>query len=117
MKRGPLDAHSTLAVRPLDVAILLNNVHKSAQDEDTGFNDADITLAQMTTRMNRRKVPFKVDTVERALYCCNLMDEKGEFWHPLGVTFEDFLKSIAVQNGRPLLFDRFYNYFKARELA
>lgn len=103
-KKEPLYYEPSL----LDVATLLLHIHWGAQDEDVGFEDADRTLDQMTRTMCKRTLPLKKDVLESALWSCNLLSEKGQFWSPRGETFQEFVHRLLKPHKGD--FDEFYNW-------
>jgi len=97
-------------LRLLDVAVLLFNVHKGATDAEVGFEDCRETLDTFTRKLNKYMFVDPM-LLESALWSCNLLDEHGRFWHPQGLTFEEFLKKV-VRRGK---FNRTYNVIENEE--
>lgn len=97
-------------VTALDVTALLFNVVAASKNHEVGFEDASRTLKELLGELN---VTLKLSesTIESALWCANLLDEREEYVHPLGVTFESFAQKLAGQE----VFDRGYNYFRDRK--
>lgn len=91
------------AIKLIDLAILLYHVHKGAEDQEIGFEDARESLESLTTQLNKT-VYIKEAHIESALWSANLMDEKRTFWHPK-LDFNSWVKSIVGTDG----FNRFYN--------
>lgn len=75
----------------LDLVVLMFNVFKAEKDPQVGFEDANNTLEMLIKQLNFR---FKTspEAIESALWSCNLLDEKKEFWHPFGMSFDAFVK-------------------------
>ena len=94
----------------LSLAILLYHVHRGAQHDQVGFEDAQETLDTLTRKLSRR-VPVDPAVLESALWSANLMDEQGQWWHPRGLTFEQFVKGMLPG----MKFDRTYNTLKKIE--
>jgi hypothetical protein len=94
----------------LDVAVFLQHIYKAAGNDKVGFEDARRTLDMLVRELNRG-VLLPPDTIESALWSCNLLDELGEFAHPRGLTFEQFAKRFAFDHE---VFDRETNYFRGR---
>ena len=92
----------------LDVATLLVHVRWGAQDDEVGFEDADRTLDQMTRTLNKKTVSLRKEVLESALWSCNLLNEKGQFWSPLDETFQEFINRLLKPHGSE--FDEFYNW-------
>lgn len=91
-------------VRLLDIAVLLYAVYQGAADEDVGFEDAQETLDTLTRKLNK-KIFMEPAVLESALWSCNLLNEKGKFIHPRGLSFEQFLKDVLGRDK----FNRVYN--------
>lgn len=93
------------SVRLLELAVLLYNAHIAARDDDIGFEDANDTLDNITRRFNKWIFvdPALVDSL---LWACNLLNEKKQFVHPRGLTFEQFIEKILKGRGK---YDTFYN--------
>jgi hypothetical protein len=83
-----------LMVSLVDIVALLDNIYRGAQHAEVGFEDASRTLDAITHELNK-KVFIDPSVVESALWSCNLMDEQGKFWHPRGLSFEQFLKKLV----------------------
>lgn len=92
-------------VNILDLAVLLCNVFRAAQSSDIGYNDAEMSLRRLKKEcwMTKR---LPVELVEKLLYCSNMLDEDGKFWHHEGKSFEQFLKAFEVA------YDREYGWVK-----
>lgn len=93
-----------LNLSTLDLAILMYNVYRSAHE--LGYADADTSLDELIYSENPR-IRIKHSTLEKFLYCANMLDEKGKFWHPYNKSFDGFM---AKQPRWPK-FDRVHNYF------
>ena len=98
MKQGKIN------ISVLDLTVLMYNVYHSVPI--IGYNDAHKTLEELIYSVNSR-VKIDADLAERLLYCSNLLDEKGKFWHYTGKSFDNFLKTQKWQR-----FDKGRNYFK-----
>jgi len=107
-----LDELSRYSVDTLDLAVLLLHVHLAAKEPDIGYEDANHTLQFLTSRINKvTHVPREF--LESALWSCNLMSEKGKFWHPRkGEDFSRFVKRLLPKS---IEFDMFYNYMKEKK--
>lgn len=89
----------------LQLAILLFHVHRGATDDQVGFEDAQETLDTLTRKLNR-PVHSNPVLLESALWSANLLDEQGKWWHPHGLTFDEFVVQLL---GRKVKFDKIYN--------
>ena len=92
----------------MDSAVLLYHLHKFAKKH--GHSDADRTLSELT-RLLSFNTRILTSVVESGMYCCNLLDEEKEFWHPDGATFDEFSKKV----GKGKRFNKRYNYFEDRK--
>jgi hypothetical protein len=92
----------------LDATVLLYHLHRFAIKH--GHSDADRTLNEVT-RLLSFSHRCLTSVVESALYCCNLLDEETEFWHPEGATFDEFARKV----GKGRKFNKRYNYFEDRK--
>lgn len=96
---------------PLEVAVLLVNLHQAAQDPEIGHQDHVLGLRQLTQRLSHStRIRVKKEHLESALWACNMRAEKGTFWSPyveVTTSFDDFLNGIRLGKGER--FDKFYN--------
>jgi hypothetical protein len=97
-------------LRVMDVAVLLYHVWRGAQEPEVGFEDAGNTLDGLTKSLNK-KVFVPPGLLESCLWSCNLLDERGQFWHPRGLTFEQFASSVLGRDR----FNRTYNWIETAE--
>lgn len=95
-----------IRMKIVDLLILLYHIEQGAQDQHVGFEDAEMTLDEMRKSLEH-DVSLSIDLTQRALWSANLMDEQRKFWHPYGLTFNQFLQRILVGTG--LKFDKTYN--------
>lgn len=109
MKRRKLISFHEEAERVdlLDLSTLLYNVWVVAKDKKIGWDDAELTLNDITFEL-KRICKVRTTRVESALWACNMLNEKGRFWDIKGRNFDQFAKSIAPGK----VFDKDYNYFK-----
>lgn len=77
-------------VKALDLMVLLYHAHRAATDPLIGYEDANTTIDELTRKLTFRN-KFDVQHLESALWSCNLMDEKGQFWSPFGLSFKDWV--------------------------
>lgn len=98
-------------VRFYDLIVLIYHLHRFTQKYE--HNNIDKSYAQITKHVTPKKWVSKQD-LEHLLYCCNLLSEDGEFWHPDDIDFDQFLRE--VQKRYELSdFDKLRNYFKEGE--
>ena len=102
----PKSSPKIMKVTLEDLAVLIFNVHLGLQNKEIGFEDAYNHVNEILGEVDR-PVKLKREHVESMLWSANLLDERGEFWHPRGMSFEKFTKRL----GRKKLFDRRYNLF------
>jgi hypothetical protein len=91
-------------IRMLDVVVLLYHVYQGLKDDDVGYEDAEDTLALMTRRLSPI---YRMDPkiLESALWSCNLLNEKGKWWHPNDRTFDEFIRDVLGEDS----FNKTYN--------
>lgn len=92
-------------VRPLDAAVLMHNL-MTCPDRTSG---ADYLLEQIIQELNARRYSFKREIIEAALYCCNLNNEAGKFWHPQKIAFTTFVYHLGLDNKTKFKFNLKYN--------
>jgi len=86
-----------LGMRTLDLAALILAVSKASKDPEIGWQDANHSLEQFYVRYGF-KVKIPVHFAETALYCANMLDEQGKWEHPLGWSFDHFLREMNLKN-------------------
>lgn len=94
----------TRNVTVLDLVVLLGNVFRGLADNTVGYEDTKLPLDTLVRHLNRR-VKVWLRDLEPALWACNLLDEKGDFWHPKGVTFDRWISTMLPYDK----FDKLYN--------
>lgn len=110
MARVPNHAKNKVPISVLDLAVLLFYVHRGAADNEVGFVDARESLETLTRELNKA---LYVDPtmLESAIWSSNIMDEQGKFWHPEGLTFDEWVRRIA--NGAK--YNRVYGLFESKK--
>ncbi len=100
-----------IPISPLTAVVLLHHVTKC----DDADNDADRTVLEITQQIDNFRRSLPTALLESALYCCNMENERGNFWHPYGWSFDKFV--VETINDEDLHFDRYYNviYEKKRK--
>jgi hypothetical protein len=104
-------------VKPVEMATLLVNLHLAAQHPLVGHGDHVQSLRDITNSMNIGTVKIRKNTLESALWACNMMEELGEFWAPFieptriknYSEFQRFLDGVHGRLPYGYKFDRFYN--------
>ncbi len=94
-----------IEVPNFDLVVLL--LHYIWHQGKHGNMDAVRSYKEIKRRYNRKRW-LRLNDVEALLYCANILSEEGEFWHPDGISFEEWVKQSL---GRADL-DRVYSYFK-----
>lgn len=89
-------------VSPSDMVVLMHHVLYSEDAE----NDADRMVEELAMHLDHYKGYVGKGVFESALYCCNMENERGNFWHPLGMKFDAFLERVIPLGQR---FDKYYN--------
>jgi hypothetical protein len=82
--------------------VLLHNLLSCAD----GDNDANRTQDDLFRELNKRQVYLDKEVLESCLYCSNMNDEDGKFWHPQHKSFETFLRYVLPPKHT---FDKVYN--------
>ena len=75
----------------------------------TRENDANETLESVIAYYKTRTLNLPMRLLEGGLYECNLADENKDFFHPEGLTFDQFLDTIKVGRWE---FNKDYNYYE-----
>jgi len=89
-----------------DLAILMVNMLEASRDELIGF-EPDGTSLDHTLRNMAMTVTLALEDVESALWAANMRNERGNFYHPRGLTFDEFLGSVL---GKDYKFNKDYNW-------
>jgi hypothetical protein len=97
----------SVSLRPVDIAVLLHNVYHCPD----ASNDADHTVNEIVTILNKGAGYLSKDILESALYCCNMNNEQGKFWHPQKISFDSFVKHLL---GAKFTYDTYYNLIEAK---
>ena len=93
--------------------VLLHCIEKGASHPQVGFYDINYTQLQLMRRL-RRSLRVRLSDLSSALWSANLLSEVGEFEHPRGLTFQDFLLECLPDTYE---FDYFFSLIKEKELA
>lgn len=91
-------------VKIMDLVVLMGNLWKGAKDAQIGFEDADQTLNELSSKLDH-EVWIKLTDLESALWSCNTLNEAEKFWHPRNEKFDSFLSKLL--NRRK--FNKIYN--------
>jgi hypothetical protein len=89
---------------------LVDNVYRGAEHPDVGYEDAHIPFNKYLETLKSMHA-ITVDRLESGLWSCNLLNEEGKFWHPRGLTFDQFLGSLKTGD---FVFNKTYNVFESR---
>lgn len=92
----------------LDLATLSFNIERAALNPQIGFEDYDKTKKELLRGLERH-TEISTRDLESALWSCNLLNEKGLFFSPTALTFQEFVKGF-LDPGE--MFDERYNYFR-----
>ena len=84
-----------------DLSVILHNMWLAKTDPDIGFLDAQNLMNDVVGTFRKRFNVSKAH-LESALWCCQMLHEKGKFWHPDGATFDQFL----IRHGLNKAFNR-----------
>ncbi len=95
-------------VSPLEAVVLMHNVTHS-EDADC---DADRTVTDLIKDLDTTDGYVSKGILESALFCCNIENEKGKFWHPLKYSFTAFVNEL-LPGGQE--FHRYHNVIVKKE--
>ena len=96
---------------PLDVMfILFTNFYRALEDEDIGFADCNNSIKTINDKMTEeRSIVLSRADLEALLWSANMLEEKGEFWHPKKERLTDVVDKLLTKNED---FDYYYNLIK-----
>ena len=97
-------------IDPLTAVVLLHHVVNC----DDAENDADRTVPELANEINSYQSSLSKELMESALYCCNMENELGRFWHPWRWNFDRFVEN-CLRSHSDLHFDRYYNQIYAKK--
>lgn len=89
-------------VSPLEAVILIHHVVAS-KDAD---NDAERTVEELVTEIDTFDGTLSRSVLESALYCCNMENEREDFWHPRSWEFKRFVKELLPPQD---MYHEYYN--------
>lgn len=96
----------TYHLTPLDYVVLLGNI---VNCEEANYG-VERTKTELITALNTSNWKgLREGLFEEALYCCNMNNERGEFYHPLNLNFKIFLSRVIPIEKE---FDMFWNLIK-----
>lgn len=93
------------------LAVLLYNVRKAMADPKIGFEDGERTIEGLCSQINKTVYIYR-DAIESALWSSNMLHEGGKFWHPKGLTFNQFSKQVCPKE---MQFNKIYNLFEFKK--
>lgn len=96
------------AISPLEAYVLIRHVLESEDAE----NDAERTVEELASEIDQFDGYLSKGVLESALYCCNMENERNQFYHPLYASFERFVKELLPIDQD---FDKYYNVIKDRK--
>lgn len=85
---------ATIKLSLLDGSILMQNSMKASKDKEIGWGDTRFSLGTWKYVLGG-EFTVRQDLVETGLWCAKMLEEKGEFFHPEGLTFDQFLKRMT----------------------
>lgn len=94
--------HPFQRLSALDFVVALYNVATC----DEADCDPEYTQKKLIISIMKYKGAVTKPSLERVLFCLNMNDEAGKFWHPLNYSFDKFLKQAVPQGWK---FDKYYN--------
>lgn len=99
--------HKKLLIDSYDLVTILYHLHIASKDQTIGFNDSIHTLKEVEREFLFNRY-FSISKLESALYSANMCDERGKFWSPQDLTFDQWLRKLKIDK----LFDKRLNYLK-----
>lgn len=104
-----------IGITPTDLAVILYNFYEANNDPDIGNEDTEYTIDDFEHLTN---VQLLVSTrlLEAFLWSSNMRSEKGEFWHPRGYSFKEFVNKVLTQTEN-YRFDHTYNWITKVDLG
>lgn len=100
-----------IGIKVIDIMVLLDHVRLGASMPDVGFEDANQTYDSMLRKLNK-VIALPVSDVESALWSANLLDERGKFSHPEGLTFDEFVSKLKKDTET---FNKNYNFWESKD--
>lgn len=102
-------------VNLLQMLVLAANVVKARTlPDEVGYLDWDQPFWRFTEKLKRFGATMKKSELEAALWACNLLDEKGEFFNTTSETCDVFINQLMNYKRRRKYFDEVYNQIKDR---
>lgn len=102
---GEIKDSRMLSIDTTALVVLMDNVYRGSEHPNVGYEDAYIPFDMFAARLNKQHW-LNIQEVESALWSCNLMNEEGKFWHPRGISFDEFIESLKLTGYK---FDRTFN--------
>jgi len=99
-----------LKITGLDLAVIFYNLFSAYDDPTVGFEDANQTIFEVASAFNRVQLVDR-NKIESVLWACNLMSEKGKFWHPQGLSFDAWINKLKLIDK----FNKKYNFLTDKE--
>ena len=93
---------------PLEGLVLLHHVLKSKDNDCDAIHPAE----RIVSSLDRHDGKVFRDTLESALFCCNMEHERGKFWHPQNKSFTLFVSEVLPPY---LTFDLYYNVIRVKK--
>lgn len=93
-------------IESADLCILQANLIVAAKDPDIGYEHANCPIGRFLRRTTR-VVKVRQQDVEAMLWSANLLNEKGQFYHPDGKSFKKFVEGLPLDG----TFNYEFNYF------
>ena len=96
-------------ITSLDIAVLLLNLELAYRDKKIGHGDYNHTKTEIINIMNKCHIVPK-NIVESLLWCANMLDDIGKFWHPKKYNYMEFVSKLCDRDEK---FNVYYNYFES----
>jgi hypothetical protein len=98
-------------IKLLDLAVLLCHMHEAENNPNIGFLDTKETATSLGRYLNKSTHIYS-HQIESMLWCSNLLNEEGKWWHPYHESFDEWIKDIV---GSKATFNKIYNLIEDKE--
>lgn len=112
MPHADIKARRTFPINVFNLAILIANVYRAENDPRFAGCHTDHHLEYYLKRAGR-STKVHITALEASLWACNMLEEAGEFFHPFGLTFDQFIKKIKLTDDYN--YDKVYNIIQLKE--
>lgn len=104
-----------LELNMLQLLVLAANVVKANSMPDlVGYEDWDVPFTRFCQRIEKQGTVMRRSEMEAALWACNLLDERGEFFNVTSEDLDVFINKLMNYKRRRKFFDTIYNQIRNR---